>query len=1319
MRLAGTVFCVLFLCVFTSTVSVAQSSGAACSAPSGAISLGQNVSGVLDSASDCLSGDRLSDIYTLTLDRTTLFRVEQSSPEFAPMTGMYRAGDNSQLIGSRTASGSTVLTEYLLPAGNYWLVATTTQSSPTAPASGRYSVSVSPALELSEMQSVGTYGPTRLVPGVSVSGMLKTSDAVEPLIQDGVTRYIDGYSFYVPAGATVTAKLVSDFDFRLAKWTGTSFSNLTLTQVNVGSAGTESEFVLPGPANFMMYVLGENAAALGTYTLSLETTTGMQPGIAQACSAAIATITLGQSVSGSLNAATDCYVEGRLSDRYQLTIDQTTLFRVEQSSSDFASMTSLYRAGDNAQVLGSRITNGETVYTEYLMPAGNYWLNASSTQATSSNPRSGDYSVSISQALDLSQVLTSVAHGPVRTLPGMMVNGQLASTDALEPFINDGVTRYLEGVSFYVPAGTTVYASVNAGFDYRLATWTGTTFSNLTFTRQASTTAGRTLGTMLTGPANHILYVIGESPTALGSYTMDLATTPPGGLGRPDACASDLPTISLGQTVTGVLNGATDCFTAGRLSDRYALTLTQQTLFRVEQSSDQFASMTGIYRAGNDSQLLGSRITNGSTVYTEYLLPAGSYWLKASSTNASSESPPTGTYTVNVSEPLPLSQLLTSAVHGPVRTLPGTVINGQLTETDALEPLINDGVTRYLDGVSFYVPAGTTIDATLVSSFPHTFAMWKGSGSNNVTLREFPSNVAGATTRFELTGPSYYLLYAISNANRATGSYTISLNVKGAVPDAAVEQTRGEIAQLVSSIVLPTQTAVPQSVSQQVNSALTQASTLASQVVANTNSGVGNLATSISAMQTISNTAGVGSNVVQRGGTVTAGSVQASLADVAAVVGAISTRSYEITPQQIAAVQAVAADALTSSSNIIGSATSLDTLKSVVATASDVVSGAAKSGVPVSGALVTQMEDLAAKAIRSGIQGFASSVDPSNNTQVESVLRSNPAALEFALDVSVQVASTVQTDEATLQQALTAKGAPAAMSNSLSAVVNAISNPTGVTIDGFSARDTLKDALFEFLIGPPQAISSGRSVVALSTDLLTVDVDAVTGAISIAVPGERYAAAIQNTRIVPATVPKGLYYLRDGRLLVVSGRRVAIELAPVTSDLVGFTALVRGAGFNLRQRDDAAIEIDLGAGNRFVGVFAYDNIAAAVGACGAGGLEEPTTAANSAQHAFVMTCANGARHRIQPHVLSADFYDAVNAGVSTDRNTGFITVSGAGRFKPSFFVAPPSAADTAYWQANKNSAGIALRVTDVNGDGINDYVLFTQDGVQPLFGAAL
>ncbi|MDO9477862.1 MAG: hypothetical protein Q7L07_14220 [Pseudohongiella sp.] len=122
----------------------------------------------------------------------------------------------------------------------------------------------------------------------------------------------------------------------------------------------------------------------------------------------------------------------------------------------------------------------------------------------------------------------------------------------------------------------------------------------------------------------------------------------------------------------------------------------------------------------------------------------------------------------------------------------------------------------------------------------------------------------------------------------------------------------------------------------------------------------------------------------------------------------------------------------------------------------------------------------------------------------------------------------------------------------------------------------------------------------------------------IAVPGERYAAAIQNTRIVPASVPKGLYYLRAGRLLVVSGRRVSIELAPVTSDLVGFTALVRGAG----------------------------------------------------------------------------------------------------RFKPSFFVAPPSAADTAYWQANKNSAGIALRVTDVNGDGINDYVLFTQNGVQPLFGAA-
>ncbi|MDP2286408.1 MAG: hypothetical protein Q8L06_19905 [Pseudohongiella sp.] len=1276
------------------------------------------MSGVLDAASDCLSGDRLSDIYTLTLDRTTLFRVEQTSTAFAPMTGMYRAGNNTQLIGSRTASGSTVFTEYLLPAGSYWVVATSTATSASAPPAGNYSVKLSQALELADIQSVAAYGPARLVPGVTVSGALKTTDAVEPLVQDGITRYIDGYSFYVSAGTTVNATLVSDFDFRVAHWTGTTFSNATLTQVKVGTAGSVSELTLPGPANYLVYVLGENAAALGTYTLSLETAAGVQPGIVQACTSGIPAITLGQSVSGSLNAATDCYFEGRLSDRFQLTLDRETLFRVEQTSTDFASMTGLYRAGDNSQLLGSRLTNGTSVVTEYLMPAGSYWLNASSTQATASNPRSGAYSVSISQALDLSQVLTSVAHGPVRTLPGTVVNGQLANTDALEPFINDGVTRYLDGVSFYVPAGTTVYASVNAGFDYRLATWTGTTFSNLTFTRQASTTAGRTLGTMLTGPANHILYVIGESPTALGNYTIDLATTPPGGLGRPEACSNNLPIINLGQTVTGQLNGATDCFTTGRLSDRYVLTLSEQTLFRVEQSSDQFASMTGIYRAGNGPQLLGSRITNGSTVLTEYLLPAGNYWLMASSTNTSSESPPTGTYTVKVSEALPLSQVLTSATHGPVRTVPGAMVNGQLTETDALEPVIRDGITRFLDGVSFYVPAGTTVEATLVSSFPHIFSMWKGSGSNNVTLTEFPSNAAGATTRFDLVGPSYYLLYAIGNANRVTGSYTISLNVKGSLPDSAVEQKRGEIAQLVNSIVLPPQTSVPQSVSQQVSTALTQAGALASQVVANTNSGVGNLATSISAMQTISNTAGIGSNVVQAGGAITANSVLTSLTEVAAVVGAISTRSFEMTPQQIAAVQTVAADALSSSSKLISSASSLDTLKSVVAAASDVVSGAAKAGAPLSGDLVTSMEDLAAKAIRSGIQGFAAGVDPASNSAVEAILRSNPAALEFALDVSVQVASTVQSDEATLQQALTDKGAPAAISDSLSAVVKAISNPTGITINGISARETLKDALFEFLIGPPQTVSSARSVMALSTDLLTVDVDSVTGAITIAVPGERYAAAIQNTRIVPASVPKGLYYLRDGRLLVVSGRRVAIELAPVTSDLVGFTALVRGAGFNLRQRDDAAIEIDLGAGNRFVGVFAYDNIAAAVGACGAGGLEEPTTAANSAQHAFVMTCANGARHRILPHVLSADFYDAVNAGVSTDRNTGFITVSGAGRFKPSFFVAPPSAADTAYWQANKNSAGIALRVTDVNGDGINDYVLFTQNGVQPLFGAA-
>lgn len=123
--------------------------------------------------------------------------------------------------------------------------------------------------------------------------------------------------------------------------------------------------------------------------------------------------------------------------------------------------------------------------------------------------------------------------------------------------------------------------------------------------------------------------------------------------------------------------------------------------------------------------------------------------------------------------------------------------------------------------------------------------------------------------------------------------------------------------------------------------------------------------------------------------------------------------------------------------------------------------------------------------------------------------------------------------------------------------------------------------------------------------------------------------------------------------------------------------------------------------------------------CGAVSVTSPTSNPVAADYAFVVKCANGPSQRVTPIADNVKFYATIaNAGlnVSTDRNTGIITINTVGKFKPSFFVTPLTAADSTYLTANKNSDGIAFRATNANGDGKMDYEIISADGKQLMYG---
>lgn len=184
-----------------------------------------------------------------------------------------------------------------------------------------------------------------------------------------------------------------------------------------------------------------------------------------------------------------------------------------------------------------------------------------------------------------------------------------------------------------------------------------------------------------------------------------------------------------------------------------------------------------------------------------------------------------------------------------------------------------------------------------------------------------------------------------------------------------------------------------------------------------------------------------------------------------------------------------------------------------------------------------------------------------------------------------------------------------------------------------------------------------------------------------------------------------------------------MELAPVPVDTLSFSLAVLQAGFSglSFNGDDAAYRIDFGGGQRFAGVFAFDNLTGQPLDFNCGGITiaEPTIEPTAAEYSFGVNCANGVQQRLLPHMDNTNFFASLTAAqipYQVDRSTGIITSEGNGRFKPSFFISPLTAAETSFHAANKDANGVAFQAMDVNGDGRIDFKVIAPNGTQVLYG---
>ncbi len=250
-------------------------------------------------------------------------------------------------------------------------------------------------------------------------------------------------------------------------------------------------------------------------------------------------------------------------------------------------------------------------------------------------------------------------------------------------------------------------------------------------------------------------------------------------------------------------------------------------------------------------------------------------------------------------------------------------------------------------------------------------------------------------------------------------------------------------------------------------------------------------------------------------------------------------------------------------------------------------------------------------------------------------------------------------------------------------------------------------------------LGNGLNALALTSSDTTVRRNETDDSMRITSGGKEYAVVATAMRIVPPTLAEGLSALPDGRLLLVRDG-YAFEVAGTATDIDSFISGVAFAGFTPSFRSDGGVNIAVGNNQRFVGSFVISDVASSA-ECGYPSFTAPTGNPASEAYAFAMQCENGVTQNITPLTDSPQFFATLaNAGLEaqTNRDTGVVTIANVGRFKPSFFVNPLSAADQAFFDRVKNADGVAFRARDVNGDTIVDYEVLTATGSQVLYGVA-
>lgn len=488
-----------------------------------------------------------------------------------------------------------------------------------------------------------------------------------------------------------------------------------------------------------------------------------------------------------------------------------------------------------------------------------------------------------------------------------------------------------------------------------------------------------------------------------------------------------------------------------------------------------------------------------------------------------------------------------------------------------------------------------------------------------------------------------------------------------------------------------------------VATAVDAANTLATNVAAQIESGTADVSTGVSLLETLNTGISViGSSSTTAGTPIDQSKVTDTLNSISSVITAVGTQT--LTPAQLSSVQSTV---VTTMSNLINT---------IPANADPAQTQATLAKV---GEVLRKVSSLPGSTVTAALADGAKAI--SLNAAEKSV-----PALQQQLKLNFNI-STVQQDltDRQLQAFLRGISRVTRIPISLITITDTsplLSSPLDVDQIGVDAV-TLPAVGFDPSALSTESATGSRTVTqsflnGIGITGATATYDATNRTVLLDAGGQKVPTYTTVAALVGSFISDGAYVNSDGSVTTYSDG-VSVTAAPAPRDASGFFTALENASITSTVSEEGIMTLTAASGEKLSGSFGFDPVT--IGTLNLASPQFGSASGDPASPDYVITVtySDGAVQKFQPMLNALELLDSTASfGIylSIDRATGLITGENGLRLRADYSVSAVTNADANYWEANKDSFGIALRqATDFNGDGTQDVEVITSSGKQVLY----